>query len=171
MTEQTHDIGPWYKQTWLWFVLTPLIAVVIYGTTFLYLAITTMDGVVKDDYYKVARGTTVDNSKSVNAISLGIKGNILIDAVTGDVRLDLSSYNDLGNSLTVDLVHPTHQKYDQSITVRSTGSEGVYAGSLQSQLTGKRYLIISDTDSTWSIRREILPPYDQNTFTVDPNAL
>ena len=171
MSEQTHDIGPWYKQTWLWFVLTPLIAVVIYGTTFLYLAITTMDGVVKDDYYKVARGTTVDNSKAETAQSLGIKGVVLIDALTGDIRLDLTSNNDLGQSLIVDLVHPTHQKYDQSITTRSVGSEGVYVGSLQSQLSGKRYLIISDPQSTWSIRREILPPYDQNTFNVDSKPL
>lgn len=166
MTEQTHDIGPWYKQKWLWFVLAPLIAVVIYGTTFLYLAITTMDGVVKDDYYKEARGTNVDTSRSDEADRLGIHGEVLLDTLTGDIRLDLKSNVFLGDQLSVDLVHPTHQKYDQSLTVRSLGDTGVYVGNLQGTLTGKRYLIITNKEGNWRLRREILPPYDQNTFKV-----
>jgi hypothetical protein len=46
------------------------------------------------------------------------------------------------------------------------GGTGIYVGNLQGTLTGKRYLIITNEEGNWRLRREILPPYDQNTFKV-----
>ncbi len=167
MEKQTQDIGPWYKQTWLWFVLTPLIAVVIYASIFMYIAITTSDGVVRDDYYKIARGMNVDTSRVEAAAKLGINGDILIDTLTGDIRLNLSAYTPLPSELILDLIHPTHQKYDQSITLRAVSqNSGVYLGALQSHLEGKRYLMLSDSSHSWHIRREINPPFEQNSFSL-----
>lgn len=167
MDNQTHDIGPWYKQPWLWLVLAPLIAVVIYASTFMYLAVSTSDGIVRDDYYKVARGTNVDTTRTQRAAELGIRGDILIDSLTGDIRLTLKAKEVLSDRLLLDLVHPSHQKYDQSITLRSVNADsGIYLGSLISELQGKRYLLLSDTDETWRIRREIDAPYDQSSFDL-----
>ena len=166
MTEQTKDIGPWYKQSWLWFVLTPLIAVVIIASILIFFAITTADGIVKDDYYKVARGTEIDSTKTQEAQRLGLKGEFMVDSLTGDVRLTLNSKDPLAETLTVDLVHPAHQKYDQTLTLRSVNGTGIYLGSLTKQLDGKRYLIVSTPDGRWNLRTEILPPYDQNSFKL-----
>ena len=166
MEEQTHDIGPWYHQKWLWFVLAPLIAVVIYASIFMYIAITTSDGIVKDDYYKVARGTSVDNSRVMAAAQRGIEGELLVDALTGDLRIQLKSNTALPEQLTLDLVHPSHQKYDQTITLRSVNGQGVYLGSLQAHIDGKRYLMLSDDSAEWLIKADLLPPYDQRTFKL-----
>lgn len=167
MEQQTQDLGPWYRQNWLWFVLTPLIAVFFVAGILIYFAITTADGVVKEDYYKVARGTTIDTTRQARAIALGIHGDILIDSLTGDVRLQLNSNQPLPDTLKLDLVHPTHQKYDQSLLLRTLNADGIYLGSLQAQLESKRYLLLSDLDESWRLHTEIYPPYDQQSFKLD----
>lgn len=166
MEHQTQDIGPWYKQKWLLFVLAPLAAVFIYATFFIYIAVVTSDGIVKDDYYKVARGTSVDTRRDEAAISRAIKGELLVDSLTGDLRLTLNSNSELPQMLTLDLVHPSHQKYDQQITLRSVNGKGVYLGSLAGKIEGKRYLLLSAKDADWALKRELLPPYDQRIFSL-----
>lgn len=167
MEAQTHDIGPWYKQRWLWFILAPIIAVMIYASIFMYFAITTSDGIVRDDYYKVARGMNVDTSKQDRAIAMGIEGSLLLDSLTGDVRVVLSATEALPEILTLDLVHPTHQKYDQTISVKKVDpNTNIFLGSLQQRLEGRRYLLLSDEATSWRIRSEINPPYEQNKFAL-----
>lgn len=161
-----HPPAPWYKQTWLWFVLAPLIAVMIYAPVFMYLAVTTSDGIVKEDYYKVARGLNIDHSREQAAIELGIQGELLLDNLTGDVQLRLQANGNLPSTLGLDLVHPTHQKYDQSLTLRAVGTSGVYNGALQGALQGKRFLILGPADSSWQLRAELQPPYDQQHFSL-----
>lgn len=168
MENQTRDIGPWYRQKWLLFVLSPLVAVVIYASIFMYIAISTSDGIVKDDYYKVARGTNVDNSRVLEAANRGIRGELLVDALTGDLRLKFNADTQLPSTLTLDLVHPAHKKYDQQITLRNVNSSDVYLGSLQGNLEGKRYLMLSDDSGAWVLKRELLPPYDQRSFELLP---
>ncbi|MFW1676252.1 FixH family protein [Pontibacter sp. JAM-7] len=166
MNEQTPP-APWYKQPWLWFILAPLIAVFIYGTTFLYLSIVTMDGVVKDDYYKVARNHLLDPSRIEAAHTMGISGDLLLDNMTGDLMLHFKTNQDTPpDTLQLSIVHPTHQKYDQSITLRRVPSSMAYTGSLQAALKGKRYLVLEPESQLWRLRAEVLPPYDQNTIEL-----
>ena len=162
--------GPWYKQPWLWFILTPIIAVVIYGTSFLYLSIVTHDGIVKDDFYKEARGHHVDSSRAETAVKLGVKGELQLDNLTGDLMLHFKSNQDeLPSHLNLSIIHPTHQQYDQSITLKHVPESSAYTGSLQISLKGKRYLILQDDTASWNLRAEIHPPYDQNSIELQPN--
>lgn len=164
MSEQSQS--PWYKQTWLWFVLAPIIAVMIYAPVFMYIAVTTSDGVVKDDYYKVARGLNIDTSRETAAHTLGIHGQMLVDNLTGDIQLQLQSHESLPQELQLSLIHPTHQKYDQILRMRSVDSKGLYVASLQSKLVGKRYAILEPLDQQWRLRMEIAPPYEQSAFNL-----
>lgn len=167
MHEENH--APWYKQTWLWFVLTPLIAVAIYASIFIYLAITTSDGIVKDDYYKIARGYNVDHSREDKAVDLGIGGKLSIDSLTGDIQLKLDSSAPLPSELQLSLIHPSHQKYDQVLTLRALDGSGLYSASLQSHLEGKRYIILEPFNQEWQLRIEAMPPFDQRVFALGVN--
>ncbi len=171
MTEdEIQAAKPWYKQPWLWFILSPLIAVAIYGFTFLYLAITTMDGVVKDDYYRLARGYEVNTEKNHNAIDQKITAELNLDDVTGDIMIKLNGQlTSVPEFLTLDIVHPTHQKYDQTITLKAIGSRQLYSGSLANPLKGKRFLFLTPPDENWHLHKEILPPYEQRRFEMKPN--
>lgn len=169
MTDNDNAPGPWYKQPWLWFILSPIIAVVFYGTFYLYLSIITHDGIVKDDYYKVARGHLVDKSKSAEAIALGASGQLNLDNQTGDLMLAFQSNDDYRpDFLKLSIIHPTHQQYDQSILLKLIPNTKAYTGNLKSTLQGKRYLILEDENKAWNLRAEAHPPYDQNTIEFKP---
>lgn len=169
MTNSNNTPGPWYKQPWLWFILAPIIAVVIYGTFFLYLSIVTHDGIVKDDHYKKARGQFVDTTKADAATELGLSATLKLDNVTGDLALQfVSKAAETPPFLTLSIVHPTHQQYDQEITLKNVPDSGSYIGSLKASLKGKRYLILQDESTDWNLRSEIHPPYDQNQIQLQP---
>ncbi|WP_136679462.1 FixH family protein [Neptunomonas sp. XY-337] len=160
---------PWYKQPWLWFILTPLIAVFIYGTSFLYLSIVTMDGVVKEDYFRKVRSYEINDAPNQRALALQMRADLKLDSTTGDIQMQLKGNLDtLPKELTLDIVHPTHQQYDQSITLRALGSAGIYSGSLQNTLKGKRYLYLAPAAEDWSLRAEVLPPYEQKLVKMAP---
>lgn len=162
MQQDQHAVAPWYKQPWLWFILAPVIVSIISGSTFLYLSIVSADGIVKDDYYKVARGFNLDTGPQENAARLGLSGDLLIDDVTGDISLSMQGIlaDDL-SQLELELVHPTHQQYDQVITLRRVSGSDRFSGNLQKQLSqGKRYLVLRPASHEWSLRAEALPPYD-----------
>ncbi|WP_236591089.1 FixH family protein [Neptunomonas japonica] len=171
MTEdEIQAAKPWYKQPWLLFILTPIFAVVFYGFGFLYLSIVTMDGVVKDDYYRIARGYELNTEKNQNAIDQNIVAELKLDDVTGDIMVKLNGQlTNVPELLTLDIVHPTHQKYDQEITLKAIGSQQLYSGSLANPLKGKRYLFLFPADENWHLRKEILPPYEQRSFELKPN--
>lgn len=170
MSDSDNNIpSPWYKQPWLWFILSPIIAVVFYGTFYLYLSIVTHDGLVKDDYYKVARGHFVDKSQSQEAIDLGVSGQLNLDNTTGDLMLKFKSKGGyLPEFLNLSIIHPTHQQYDQNILLKQVPGTEAYTGSLKSLLQGKRYLILKDEARNWNLRAEAHPPYDQNTIEFKP---
>lgn len=169
MEQEERDIAPWYKQPWLWFILTPLIAVFIYGFVFLYLSIVTMDGVVKEDYYRNARGYDLNSEKAQAAITKNIQAQLNLDSATGDISLQLSGELDTPpDHLTLDIVHPTHQKYDQAIHLKALGSHNLYSGSLASPIKGKRYLQLLPPDQGWSLRAEVFPPYEQRKIELKP---
>lgn len=166
-----HAIAPWYKQPWLWFILAPLFAVAIYGSFFLYMAITTSDGIVKEDYYKVARGHFVDSTKENEAIKLGISGVLQLDNLTGDLMFIMnSSVQNKPEGLTLYIVSPTHEKYDQSIQLKQVPHSDAYTGSLKAGLKGKRYILLESTDGSWRLRTETYPPYDQKAIELKPSA-
>jgi hypothetical protein len=172
MTDAQDAIKPWYKQPWLWFLLIPLIAVFIYGFVFLYLSIVTMDGVVKDDYYRIARGYEVNSEKNQNAIEHNLTAEVRMDDVTGDVQVVMKGdFEQWPATLTLDVVHPTHQQYDQAITLKALPGQAIYSGFLTSELKGKRFLFLFPEDQAWHLRQEIQPPYAGKEVLMTPTAV
>ncbi len=170
MNTHVNPPAPWYKQPWLWFILAPLIAVFIYSTMFIYVAVTTSDGVVKEDYYKVARGMNIDTSKADTARALDLDAELRLDTITGDINLRLSGKLDSFPSiLHLNIIHPTHQRYDQILILRSVDGKGLYTGSLEGHLSGKRYLSLAPDNDSWQLRQEILPPFtEQLHYSLTP---
>ena len=170
MNTNTTPPAPWYRQPWLWFILAPLFAVLIYASVFIYIAITTSDGMVKDNYYKVARGTSLDTSKADEARRLGLEAVLNFDTLTGDISLQLAGeLTTYPPSLHLNIIHPTHQKFDQLLILKQVDGKGFYSGNLSAKLIGKRYLSLSPPDDSWQLHQEITPPYtEQLSFTLIP---
>jgi hypothetical protein len=170
MKQDNTAIAPWYKQPWLWFILAPVIASVISGSTFLYLSIVSADGIVKDDYYKVAKGLQIDNRPALQAAALNLSADLLLDDLTGDIGLTLhGTVADDLDRLTLEIIHPIHQKYDQNIRLRRVPGGTRFTGSLQASLsTSEHYVVVVPPDSSWNLRTEIQPPYDPLHAQLSP---
>ncbi|WP_409526229.1 FixH family protein [Nitrincola sp. MINF-07-Sa-05] len=166
MKQDTAPVAPWYKQFWLWFVLTPIFCVMIYATTFAVIAIKTSDGIVREDHFRYARGTYVDTSKEMRAVELDLKGEMVLDNNSGRVALDLAGLVPDGTSqLNLSIIHPTHQKFDQLIIMTATSQPNHFEGTLSSELQGKRYFILEPDNIEWRLRTEAYPPYEARSLT------
>lgn len=171
MNNENEAVAPWYKQRWLWFILSPLIAVFFYGTFFLYLSIVTADGVVKDDYYKVARGIELDSSKAEAAQAANLAADLTIDNLTGDVVLNITgSLAQWPELLEIEVIHPTHKKYDLSLQAKVVPGSQMYRANLNAPIKGKRYITISPIDQSWRLRKEISGPYEPGKFTLSADG-
>lgn len=157
---------PWYKETWFWLILAPLIAAVLYTPVFIYFAITTNDGLVKDNYYKVARGINLNTGPEEQARALGINGELRIDDATGSVQLTLNGNTTLPEFLDLTIVHPTSQNYDQNLKLRKLSGSNIFSGALQRHLNGKRYLLLAPEDKSWQLQAVLNPPYEHHTFSL-----
>ncbi|WP_417224410.1 FixH family protein [Amphritea sp.] len=164
MTDQ--DIGPWYKQPWLWFILAPLIATVLYSTVYITASVVTNDGVVLEEYTKQAKSFHEDNRLEEVADSLGLAGTLRFDTMTGDINLELNSATGetLPTQLKLIIGHPTKASLDISVELNEL-KPGYYGGELENVLKGNKKLIISPLDKQWQLINEATPPYDQQSFT------
>ena len=68
------DDGPWYKQFWAWFILTPLIVVVLVWIPFLTIVVKNADDTVIDNYYKEGRMINQRADQDRRAQTLGLAG-------------------------------------------------------------------------------------------------
>ena len=166
-TEQQYANDPWFKQPWLLLAMVPLVATVIAGTTFLVVSIISSDGIVKDEYYRMARGYYNDPKMQQQAFDKGIAASLALDNLTGDISVQLTGdLTPLPAALTLDFVSPTHQKYDLSINLRQVAEQAFYLGSLSAPIEGKRYMLLKPKDQSWRLSQDIIPPYDQRKFTL-----
>ncbi len=164
MTDQ--QIGPWYKQPWLWFILAPLIATVLYSTVYITASIVTNDGVVLEEYTKKAKAFHKDNRLNEAARKLGLSGTLRFDTMTSDINVELISAKGepLPEQLQLTIGHPTKASLDINVLLHQL-KPGHYAGELKNTLQGNKKLIISPINNEWQLIHEAEPPYDQIPFT------
>jgi len=166
MTNESSS-APWYKQPWLWFILAPLIATLLYSTVYITASIVTHDGVVLEEYTKKAKAFHEDNSLKEAARKMGLNGNLRMDQLTGDVVVQLQSGDGttLPEQLNLTVGHPTKASLDIPVKLRSL-QPGYYTGSIEKTLKGRKFLVIQPADKSWLLSLEVEPPYDQQTFKL-----
>ena len=69
------DIGPWYREPWPWLLMAGPAAVVVAGFATLWLAVSSNDGLVADDYYK--QGLAINQTLQREALTRGMAINVL----------------------------------------------------------------------------------------------
>ena len=169
MSNTNEALRPWYRQPWLWFLLTPLIAVFIVGTSYAYLSVVTFDGMVKGDYAKSAKSFNIDASRLTQAATLGLTAELHVDEVTGDLRLTMHAHETLtDDSLLLAVIHPTMEDLDQDLTL-ALRPDGNYYGTLSKNIEGKRYIHLMDVDENWRMMTEATTPWPA-TISLVPNT-
>src|SRR5512137_836675 len=131
MPEPAALVAPWYRQRWPWLLIAGPLTVVVAGFITAYLAWSTDDGVIAEDYYK--RGLLINRSLERSA--------------DGAVRVDLTGPAGFAPpaAITLRLVHATRAGLDRS-AVLARDPQGAYSGRVEPPPAG-RWLVSVETES------------------------
>jgi hypothetical protein len=146
-----NDNHPWYKERWPWFLMAGPGIVIVAGFITLWLAITSNDGLVTDDYYKQGLAVNQSLQRDHQAGNLGLRGDVMRSGL--NMRLLLSAEGDAGlpSEIVLKLAHPTRAGQDQLVKMTSEG-QGFYSGKLAAEVTGRWLVSIEDPAAHWRLQ-------------------
>jgi len=152
------DQQPWYRHPWVWLLIALPLSAVIGGIITIYLAVTTSDGLVVDDYYRHGKAINRVLARDRAAAEHGIEARITLDAVNNRVAVQLASRDaDLPDTLALAFLHPTTQGHDQQLRLARTGDDH-YSGHLDDLQRGDWHLQLEADD--WRLSGRIRVPLE-----------
>lgn len=148
----TEKIAPWYRHPWPWILMSGPFVVVVAGVFTAYLAVTSNDGLVDDDYYKQGLAVNKVTERDQKARALGLQADLMQSVEGGQVRVLLRGKPDvvLPERIALRVVHPTRGGADQTALLRADGG-GTYTGTLAAPLTGRWHIAIEDEAGQWRL--------------------
>jgi len=153
------DAEPWYRIPQVWLIITFPSLAVIGGVITIWLAISTDDGLVTDNYYR--KGLAINQTLQLDkqAIDYQLFGQLKFEQ--DNIQLQLSGQLNrlataLPDVLNLQWQHATKAGYDQTVVLQQSQS-GLYQGNLIRNLTqGRWYLQIQQDD--WRLRGQLQFP-------------
>lgn len=128
---------PWYQEPYVWLIILFPATAVIAGTFTIYLAISSDDGLVIDDYYKqgLAINRVLERDKAAELH--GLKANL---SFIGDkfinLQLDANPAYQLPPELSLKFSHHTRSGFDKTIMLQRM-SDNNYQGKLPNLILGE----------------------------------
>lgn len=160
----------WYRNPMVWMVIFfPAVAVVA-GLTTVYIAASTSDGLVEDDYYKQGLQINRVIDRDRRARELGVRATVSVDALSGAVALRLSADKPLPDSmaLALRLVHRTIPGLDQQTTlVVSPGDKARFAGYLRPPIGEGRWTLMLQAGDDWRLKQSFMTGADQPRIDLE----
>ncbi|MDP2792871.1 MAG: FixH family protein [Sulfurisoma sp.] len=157
MNTSARDAGPWYREPWPWLLMIGPFVVVVAGLVTAWLAVSTSDGLVTDDYYK--KGLKVDQTiaRSERARTLGLTAFVRVTAETLSLRLTAAAKDFTPPPRLVVMVsHPTRAGLDQTHVLERGGAG--YAVNFRLPASGHWLVSIEDETSTWRLLGNVVLP-------------
>ncbi len=160
------DTEPWYKQGWPWALIAIPLLTVIAGVITFYIAYTSENSLVNDDYYKQGLAINTNLNKIELAKKLAIKVRINFDPATNLLSVYLKSNSTLPESLTIDFSHPTIERNDVQLTLaRLTSNE--YITELSALEQAHWHIKLTDKAKTWLVKSRWEFPVNR-AIVIDP---
>lgn len=137
-TRQTNV--PWYREPWPWLLMAGPFAVLVAGALTGYLAFTSNDGLVADDYYK--EGLTINRTikRRDAALVAGLTGKLNHSGGKLELRLASNSALVMPPAIQLHITHPTRAAEDLLVNLSrlpaAEKSDNRYVGTIdESRLT------------------------------------
>lgn len=156
MSRASLDSRPWYRHHWPWILMAGPAVVVVAGIVTAWIATTTSDGLVADDYYK--QGLAVNQMLARNDAAAAMQLEARLRLAAGQIDIKLASRADapLPARLRVTLAHPTRGGEDQKLIL--SGEKGVYSGGVTALGPGRWQVVIEDEANTWRLAGSVQLP-------------
>ena len=148
-----NNIQPWYREPWPWLLMAGPAVVVVAGFVTLWLAITSDDGLVADDYYKQGLAINQTLLRDDTAVALGLRGEGTLSPADSRLRLVLTGRYPAEKSLRLRISHPTRAGMDQTVVLKQVEA-GVFETRLPPLLAGRWLLTLENPEKTWRLSGE-----------------
>lgn len=158
------DNRPWYRNRWPWILMAGPAVVVVAGIVTAWIAVTTSDGLVADDYYK--QGLAVNQVLARNDVAAAMQLEARLRLAAGRIELRLMSRAGaaLPGRVKVTVAHPTRGGEDQKMTM--AGEQGFYAGQMAALGPGRWLVVIEDEANTWRLAGSVQLPDAPETLLM-----
>jgi hypothetical protein len=150
MEANTLDPQPWYKERWPWILMAGPAIVVVAGIVTLFLALTSFDGMVEDDYYKKGLAVNQELRRDKVAVAQGVSAQVMLSGREARVFLKATNMDKLPTQVKLHFNHPTRDGLDQAIVLENMG-QGFYGGRLITDISGRWHVYIEDQEQTWRL--------------------
>ena len=161
-SESTDGAVPWYREFWAWFVLTPLIVVVISCSITVSIAVINADDRVVDNYYKEGRMINARLDEDIVAASIDLQANLQFDHELSALVIHLTNNTDaFPNTLVLELSHVSDKTFDHQLVLQHI-AKGQYHTELDKHLQYRWYLrlrpSVADLQSASLLAAQSTPP-------------
>ncbi len=146
---------PWYKNPMVWMVIFFPSVAVIAGTSTIFIAINTEDGLVVDDYYKQGLQINLVIKHDKKAKELGLRAFVDTNTKTGEVLVSLDAREklELQKEITFRLIHRTRSGLDQFTTLSQLGTSNDYRGYIKPPVIEGRWTIQILSTGDWRLKQ------------------
>lgn len=145
---QTTEKRPWYKEPFVWMILFfPSLAVVA-GTYTIYLAVTTSDGLVVDDYYKQGLEINRTLERDYVAKQYGLQSAIQVNKENLMLQVQMMQEDKnypLPERIELHFRHRTRSGFDQDLQLLHQGN-GLYTTQLEKALEAGWWTVQMEAD-------------------------
>lgn len=149
---------PWYKVPVMWLVVLTPLAAVVGGFVTLYLAATTYDGLVVDDYYRHGKEINRVLARDEAAARRGLSARLTLQREARLVEVELRGVNS-PTRLEVRFLHATRAGLDR-ILILPRMADGVYRAALPELAAGRWNVQIAAED--WRLVGRMRLPDEQH---------
>jgi len=140
---------PWYREPWPWILMAGPAAVVVAGFVTLWLAVSTSDGLVAEDYYKQGLAINRVLARESTAERMGIVARA--EPGTGRLVVHLEGHIAPPPALVARLAHATRAGYDMRLSL-GREADGDYAAQMPPRLpAGHWHVSIEDPRREWRV--------------------
>jgi hypothetical protein len=156
--DQSARALPWYRQFWPWFLIAFPLASVFAGSTMLWLAIVSFDGLVVDDYYREGRAINQRIEKTETARRGAISARVEFAPDARSIAVHPAGEG-VDTALRLRLIHPTRHGLDQVVALERSG-DGSHAARIEAPSAGRWRIALEDMAGTWRIGGDAILPQE-----------
>lgn len=147
---------PWYRHGWVWFLIGIPGSAIVAGAITMWIAVTTADSLVADDYYKEGRAINQRLEKDLAAADRGVALNASIRGLpSGSQRIEVVFSAKPGVAapefMRLRLSHPTLNQMDVLATLVKSGDRR-YSSDVPGIAAGRWYAQLEDDQSIWRVK-------------------
>ncbi len=132
---------PWYREPWPWLLMAGPAAVLVAGAFTIWIAFTTSDGLVVQDYYKQGLAVNKVLAREETAKRLGMSAGITLSPDRHRMLVELIGADPL--ELVVRFAHSTRSGHDLAVRMARV-APGRYEAAVPQDLPPGRWNVIVD---------------------------